>query len=63
MRESPGTPSGEVRCPSCDNKGFFVYRRHPAGDGKVRNLCHCQSCDGTFTIEEDKTGKVTCVSR
>ncbi|GEM_PF-1970418 len=50
--------STTARCPSCESSDYFVYRREPAGAGRILNRCRCQTCDTTFSYEEDKVGHV-----
>jgi hypothetical protein len=52
-----------VQCPACGKSEYFVYRRRPSGDGKVRNLCRCRCCDGAFACEEDRVGRVVLVEK
>ncbi len=58
MLHSKPLPNHPVACPTCENKGFRVYRREPAGEGGIVNRCRCEMCDETFAFEEDRMGRI-----
>jgi len=58
MLRARSLPNRPVVCPACETADFSVYRRQPAGLGRVSNCCRCQACDETFAFEEDKYGQV-----
>ena len=45
-------PDHPITCPTCENRGYRVYRREPAGEGGIVNRCRCEMCDETVAYEE-----------
>ncbi|MHC5037197.1 MAG: hypothetical protein ACYTHM_07780 [Planctomycetota bacterium] len=58
MLKARTRPNARITCPACENSKYVIFRREPAGLGCIRNRCRCDTCDETFSFDEDKKGEI-----
>lgn len=62
MLRAKVNPAKKIFCPTCLERDFVVFRRVPAGNSTIKNLCICKTCGEHFEYDEDKEGRAITTS-